>query len=218
MKALRLIIESNYTKTYDQEFDDLNKTHAKLISHYTGYNTDENAYMRDYTGASHGINNFHWKQHKGEEVSPVSKVPYEIRSQYIDSALAKHKTPMKLTVFSGVKGDPREKMNSEGIVHNPAYLSTSLSKRMAKDFGYDGIESGKISGGPEVAIHHVLKIKVPKGHAGAYVDHFSKNGGEKEFILPRGMNLRHIRTQHYENYDENKNYKEIIHEHHMEIV
>jgi len=218
MKALRLIIESNYTKTNDQEFDDLNKTHAKLISHYTGYNADENAYMRDYTGASHGINNFHWKQHKGEEVSLVSKVPYEIRSQYIDSALAKHKTPMKLTVFSGVKGDPREKMNSEGVVHHPAYLSTSLNKRTGKDFGYDGEESGGVSGGTQYGVHHVLKIKVPRGHPGAYVDDFSKNKGEHEFILPRGMNLRHIRTQTFQTHNENQNYTEIIHEHHMEIV
>jgi hypothetical protein len=43
---------------------------------------------------------------------------------------------------------------------------------------------------------HTLKIKVPKNHPGAYVG--GTNIGvesEREFILPRGTNMKHLGTK-----------------------
>jgi hypothetical protein len=104
-------------------------------------------------------------------------------TEVMDSGMERHKTPHKLTVYSGIKYDPGEKMDKNKIVHHPSYLSTSLDKFTAK--GFSNCTTNK----------HVLKIHVPKGHPGAYVDHFSENPGEKEFILPRNTKLKYRGTQ-----------------------
>ena len=76
-------------------------------------------------------------------------------------------------------------MNSEGILHHPAYLSTSLNKSTAKRFSPHDNKNEK----------NVLKIHVPEGSSGSYVGHISFNPKEKEFILPAGTNLKYHHTK-----------------------
>jgi len=206
MKSFKAIVESNYSKNYPSEKNDLTPLRDRLEKHYTGYNQEEQTWLNGYTSSSKTINSHHWKIHKGEEISPTAKEKIEYRTSYIDSALAKHKTPHPLTVFSGMRSDPRERKDEKGIVYHPAYLSTSVNKSIAKDFGRHDDDHGN-------QISHILRIRVPKGHPGAYVDHFSQSAGEHEFLLPRGLKLKHVYTQ------EHKIGKfEKIYEHHMEIV
>ena len=213
MKTLRTIVESDFSKPWNVERNELEHTHGQLAQHYVGYDEYQHNDVREYTGGwSKATNNHLWEKHKGEEPGESADEYYGSKIKTLDSALAKHGAPKKLTVYSGIKYDPRTRMDEKRIVQHPAYLSTSISKGMAKGFGYSRNESSPLS-----ATYHVLKIKVPKGHPGAYVDHFSKNDGEHEFILPRGMKLRYLHTQTHKNPDPN-NCRETIHEHHMEIV
>ena len=58
----------------------------------------------------------------------------DIKTHQFDRMIASNKTPESLHVYSGVPYDPRTKMNSEGIVHHPAYIASSLKKSVAKGF------------------------------------------------------------------------------------
>jgi len=132
----------------------------------------------------------------------------------LDAAINLHKTPHKLAVWSGTGIDPREHMNSEGIVHHPAYLSTSLSPYIAKGFAINSRQY-KLEGNE---LHtHLMKIHVPKGHPGAYVAHL-KNPDEKEFILPRNTKLKHIKTDTEQESFGYGSRKYFTHVHHMKVV
>ena len=118
-------------------------------------------------------------------------------------------------VYSGTRIDPREHMDENKIVNHPAYLSTSLDKQKAYLF------SKKHSSRDENDIihRHMLKIHVPKGSNGMYVENNVGLRGEKELILPRDTKLRHIKTEKKEEtLPEDKNYKTHTHLHHMELV
>jgi len=212
MKPLRTIVESNFTKDWQTEKKDVKHTNDQLSNHYKDFNEYQLHNVINYTGGfSKAINNHLWEKHQGYDPGEGANESYGEMSKQIDSALKNYGAPKKLTVYAGIKYDPRTKMDSNRIVHHPAYLSTSLTKNIAKGFGWNKSESDN-----KQETYHVLKIKVPKGHPGAYVEHFTKNPGEHEFILPRGMKLRHIHTQTHN--IPGGVYNQNVHEHHMEIV
>ena len=142
-------------------------------------------------------------------------------------------------------------MNSEGIMHHPAYLSASIEKNIAINFGYapkyntfketkPTSYSYKQTGNPATEKeywnkpysvskhdpegisefhHHILKIHVPKGSHGGYVNHISRIKDEYEFILPRGANLKHkyetVETHPLPDFPDSKIH---IHTHHMKLM
>lgn len=57
------------------------------------------------------------------------------------------------------------------LVHDKAFMSTSTQR---------DTWSG--------SVHYI--IRVPRGSSGAYVEHISRNAGEREFLLNRGTRLR----------------------------
>lgn len=182
-----------------EEFDPtkVKGLHQKLTNHYHKLNirNEETKAVRQYTDDSTHINQYHWEKHHGtlskdgfihhsEYLDSLTKAnshkELEAKSSLIDNALNYHKTPHELTVYSGVQSDPRNRANN-GMVHHPAYLSTSIRSKTAVGFARsNATEHGM----------HILKIKVPEGHPGAYVAHISHAPQEREFILPRGTNLK----------------------------
>lgn len=213
MKKLEAILETDWKGFKDYvvaqaKTNHLNKT---FETHYSNFNGDERKHLIDYTESSNNLNGYLWDNHPRKDYENSF---HDEKINHLDSAMTRHKTPHKLTVFSGTKFDPRNHMDENKIVHHPAYLSTSLSKKTAASFGttnYHVDENGRVE-----SEKHVLKIHVPKNHPGAYVDHFSDNKGEKEFILPRGTKLKYKYTDTHKIQDEKDNHN--IHEHHMEIV
>ena len=98
-------------------------------------------------------------------------------------------------------------MNSEKIVHHPAYLSASLGYRVARGFSQTG----------EKGDRHVLAINIPKGSHGAYIGEHSFSSDEKEFLLPRGSNLKYNKTE--ESKYEHPSFGMLkVHTHHMDLV
>ena len=186
--------------------------HKKLAEHYNNYSDDHKTILKDYGEESSSMNSTLWSRHHGN--------PYETGENYhkkdfehMDSAMEAHKTPHEMTVHSGTIHDPRKMKNSEGIVHHPAYMSTSLDPHVAHTFAY------------RQATHessndmHTLHINVPAGSKGAYTGHLggTHHISEKEFVLPKGSNLKYHRTDvDYNGYTRNDQTFDVYH-HHMSV-
>jgi len=210
MKSLRQIIEG--WEDRKNHWADKTDFH-KVKESYGRYAPQHEEAIRGFQTYSRELNSYHWDKHQGE-TDPYLKPEHidrlEKQTNDLDTVLQQKKTPKNLTVHSGIGYDPRAKMNSEGIVHHPAYLSTSFDTNTAENFSIRNSEH--IDG---VHHRHVLKINVPKGTPSAM--HFD---GEQELVLPRGTNLRHIKTtkkQGTATHGE-ASYKYINHIHHMEVV
>jgi len=202
MKPLREILSPSQT------MDRANRTHLSILDHYNNYSHEERPHLVSYMGDSRDLNSYHWEKHKNNlgNLDKLSKQIHEEQTQHIDTAIQRHKTPMKLAVWSGTMHDPRRLMNEQGIVHHPAYLSTSLSEEKAKMFAGLHYSDSR----PE---KHLMKIHIPQGHPGAYVGHFMTRPTEREFILPRGTNLKHVKTEVTKDYS-----GDTYHVHHMRVV
>jgi hypothetical protein len=219
------------TEITGQQYQD-NEGHIEL-EHRLGKHyleKDQGDAVMRYKGGSKIVNQTLWHSHKGtltvhdnnDEWQDISKGHIEKdrheRVQkdigQMDANLASHKTPESFHVYSGTPHDPRKIMNSEGIVHHPAYLSTSTRHSVADSFATKRFNDDFHSR----MDNHVMKINVPKDHPGMYVGHNNSMGGEHEFILPRGTNLKHVKTE--TNSRLHGNGVDTVHDHvhHMEIV
>ena len=212
MLTFKNILETNYNKHLIQSRKDIDHLHNKLVDAYPIHSKnskDELNELEGYTDDSARINSYLWEDHKEAR---HFKVSVDKSIQHIDNVLESHKTPHKLSVYSGMKENPKERMNDKGIFHHPAYLSTSIEPKTAVAFSRSKY-TNNLKDNPQ---KHILKIHVPKDHPGAYIDHISSNQGEHEFLLPRGLNLKykgtvkHLIHEHGEDID--------IHEHHMDII
>jgi len=228
MKSFKL-----YLKEWKKEYGDFEisqQEHDNLAPHYN-YNPDSKhikksgaslASLVGYVRSSTGLNRYHWHRYHNPDVEVNHE--WENKTKHIDKLMDTHSTPHSLTVYSGTKIDPREHMDQDKIVHHPAFLSTSLSSNIAGRFAGRNARLEQ----PNIQHEHMLKIHVPEGHSGIYVgsdtfpyqdSDFHENAKEeKEFILPRGIKLRHIKTEESEDpsFHGSNHYKYYLH--HMEIV
>jgi len=150
----------------------------ELVGHYrqhTALNMPEAKAIAKYTFTS-GIN-----QHllantvDSEHAETVS---------HLDTAISRGKTPADLVVYSGTSSRHSNLLRHNDKVYHPAFLSSSLSLRLATGFAQS-------RGGDVVALH------IPKNHAGLYVPEYSSIPAEREFILPRKLtlNIDHSKRQ-----------------------
>lgn len=206
MKQLSQILETNWKMSNDK--GNIKPLEDKLKNHYKDYDEYDEGAIHDYTRSSEKTNKYLWNKHQD---GSIKNVDHENMVKDLDNAVDKHRTPHKLSVYSGMKYDPRVKLNEKNELNHPAFLSTSLSQDEAHFFS-DPVNN-KNNGDSE---KHILKINVPKNHPGAYVDHLSENKGEKEFILPRNTKLKYKGTVIHKKDDTNRDYD--IHEHNMDII
>lgn len=155
-----------------------------LEKHYSKFTSDDIKHIKKYTSNSRSLNTALLKS--GSKKLGNSNL--ENHKKGMDAVVKRHAAPKKLTVYTGVgKNHPLEKhLNSDKHFHvrHNAFTSASTSKNVAEDFvGYKAAKKNLYH-------THMLKINVPKGHPGAYVDHHSLHDGEREFILPRGTKLK----------------------------
>lgn len=106
----------------------------------------------------------------------------------LDSFIDNHpRTSHDMVVYHGThRWNPGKESakHPEGHIHLPAYTSTSIDKHKANAFAA-GHTHFKTDAG-----HHILEIHLPKGHKGVYLGSHSIHDDEKEFLLPRGTNLK----------------------------
>ncbi len=102
-----------------------------------------------------------------------------------NGGLRQFKLASPLTVFRGTSIEGvKHSLDTQGIevgsqYLDPAYSSTTLKKATAIQFSK----------------HVILKINIPEGYHGAYVDPISKNKGEKEYLLDAGTRMIVTRLQ-----------------------
>ena len=212
MKSFKLILEEagDYPKTVAAVHKNLSQHYHFLDKHHENHEEHREA-INNYTDDSTDLNEHLWETHKGARMKggpAYSELDKE--TKHMDAALNHHKTPHPITVYSGTKMDPTLHADPvSGIVNHPAYLSTSLDKNIAKGFARSHADSSD---------NHILKIDIPKGHKGAYVAHIGGMSKEKEFILPRGLNMRIKSTSKRSEINKITKRKETYHIHHMSIV
>lgn len=211
----------------ESSYEEMHELHEHLLNHYKPHELpkkDINV-LKEYTGhGSEAINSELWENHQHNERWKNDKTFKKIDTdnpqiKKLDKIISDHKAPKTFHVYSSTRHDPEKLKNSEGIVHHPAFLSTSISKGVATS---RDVNAKRESNGDEHL--HVIHMDVPEGHPGIYVAHksTSKYHGEKEFILPRGLNLRHIKTtttkqKGYDSWNDRTNTVH-THLHQMEIV
>jgi hypothetical protein len=213
MKTLREITNPNLNKDEDIYSTD------ELLRNSHHYGGNDHDILKRYTGSlSKYVNTDLWNAHKKETDPKLGRFSSEIGQ--LDKAISAKKAPRNITVYSGVKVDPRKMMNKNKVVHLPGYTSTSYGKHIAEGFGYDDEQK---SGNPDVHIH-VIRTVIPEGHSAAGIEHISLNTGEHEIVLPRGLYMKHIKTvRHVKTVkgfpiDNIPDRKEYTHIHHMKIV
>lgn len=194
---------SAFFKKHDKEGQQ--EVHEALTSHYSKFSDNDIHAIGEYTQSSFALNRHLHANAMGEKpVKSRSGSYHDLHEKQLTAALHRHKTPEALTVYSGVHHSPEhlikhqggDKNKTGGIAKTSHFTSASLSARTAAGFSQEDSDSihnkkyGKTAYGNPT---HMLKIHVPKGHPGAYVDHHSSHFGEREFILPHGtkMHIHH---------------------------
>lgn len=181
----------------------------ELTQHYNSYKKHQLHGISNYVSSSAFHNAAHWNhykfgdkyKHTGDPDAPTAR-EFHRDTKNVDSALNQHKTPHAFHVYSAIRHHPGTKqyLTPEGglekhgtVVHHPAYMSTTTNKHVAHDIGYHYQQheatNRRLNHNKTGTVGHVLKIHVPEGHPGAYVEHH-EHSGQNEFILPRGTNLR----------------------------
>ena len=177
----------------------LKPLHDELVKHYK-FEPTHGAAIHEYTKGSRRINNHLYEMekkslgmpHDKNSVSDTYKKSVDHTLSKLKEALSVHKAKKDMHVFSGVPIDPRkyfDKSGSHTTVRMPAFTSTSLKQSIAENFTTNTSHNLK-KGTMKKSEYHVLRIKVPKGSHGAYVEHHSFFNNEHEFILHPGSHIK----------------------------
>ena len=172
---------------HKKKFEEIDKEDSTLQSHHN-YSTQQHDAIIRYSGPSYiKINR---ELYNGSPISKENKGTHKL----LREAISQNKTPMDLTVHTGVKKSPEhhENPDSDHIkVHLPAFTSTSLDFHTAKGFS-KGDEDSKHKRGTE-PYKHVVSIKVPKGSHAAYLQGKSMMN-EHELLLHPGAKIHIHKT------------------------
>ena len=159
---------------------------------------DELSALREYSDESYDINNMQHERKKGVDTSDDEYDLQNELSKHIDSALDKHKTNAKMTVYTGIGYSPAKhfkraangKLQKKVVVHHPSYISTSSKPSEAHFFSDEDSHKNDAEFGIEPGEHrHMLKISVPAGSNFTSLKSISKSPDEDEFLGHRGHNF-----------------------------
>lgn len=176
-------------KPKDDDFDELNHKH---LSQQT-FPEDEQQHLSQYQENSHPLNVSLFAHHHTNIPHPTQATfqdsygdKHDFNLDVLDKATTRHNIGKHMTVFSGVRRDPRETMSKSGHVHLPAYSSTTPFFDSANEFAIPRSSTS--------STRHMLQIKLHPEDKGAYIGHDSDDsdyyGAEKELLLPRGITLK----------------------------
>lgn len=112
----------------------------------------------------------------------------------LDAAIEKSTIPNDIVAYRGLWLDGKEqsqkfveKFVPGAILSDPGFMSTSINREIASDFGGEKLGSGI-----------VIEIKVPKGSKGAYMDVLPENAKhfkQNELLLPRGAKFKVVSVE-----------------------
>lgn len=179
----------NYTKQFMPDIEQ----HQNFMTDYYKpeyYDENELSAVEQYTGTDYmDINQKLYELPTGikaDQIQPEydgDPIPQQVAA--LDSALNKLKTKNEFLVYVGLGTE---------------YDITNFTP--GKSFKFKGFRSTTIN--PNIALNYnsrvnktasrqqtvMLQIKVPKGSKGMFVEDYSANPGESEFLLPRGSKVK----------------------------
>lgn len=148
-----------------------------ILNHYTANSYNLNTTLMDYDRNRKKPPNFIRTNNNND-----SKI--DIRD--LDRLIKHHSLPEDMTVYSGIHFHPLQHKGK--ISRLPAYLSTSLSPHVAKDFGIHTYYLDKDM--DQHFVKNILRIHLTKGFPHLFTDPASNSPGQGELILPRNMKLQ----------------------------
>jgi hypothetical protein len=179
----------NYVK---QQMPDLENIHNAMANYYAAdnYTPEELQAIQEYTGTDYfDINEKLYSlptDTKADQIQPEydgDPIPDQVKN--LDNALNKMKAPYDILVYVGLGTEyditnfvPGKSFKFKG------YRSTTLNPNIALNY------NSRVN---KTAIRQqtvMLQIKVKKGSKGMFVDDFSANSGESEYLLSRGSKIK----------------------------
>lgn len=186
--------------------DDVDAQHKRLMEHGPKWTNNEPYHDDDthlkhiaaYTAASHGVNHALIKEHSKHPRTEHTEAQLK-RAEHLSAAIQHHGTglPEEVHTYSGVSLDHAEHLKKAakvgGVVHTPAFTSTSIDPDRAQGFSAVKNNGGEVSAGRfrGSADRHILHFKLPKGYKkGVYVGHVSHASSERELLLDKGQHWK----------------------------
>lgn len=183
----------------------------KLLNNTDTANIDYQNIIKHYTTNSFNLNNTLIEYHRNNKKPPNiirsnDNINSDIDIRKLDTLINRHSLPEDMTVYSGIHFHPLQHIGK--IARLPAYLSTSLSPHVSKDFGLYSDYFDKE--GNKQFVKNILRIHLPKGSPHLFTDPASIIPGQGELILPRNIKMQlgqqptHIITGIFNNHFSNK--------------
>lgn len=162
-KDLTHMSMKDFEKWYDKHGTVLTDAEKAASAHYGGNGYSRmNRHLRDPKNGLEGV-----RPIQKEELAHIAE---------LDKVIAKEKASTDMLVYRGSKTDITSGLKSGDILHDKAYLSTSVDEKAARE----GFTTSK---------GNIFHIEVPKGHTIAPVNTGLPEG---ELLLPRGSKLQII--------------------------
>ena len=182
----------DYGSFVKQQLPQIEQVHTYLSSYYKpeSYSEDELDAIQEYTGVGYfDINEKLYSLPTGIKANKIQpefdgdEIPAHVAS--LDTALNKTKCPIETLVYVGLGTDyditnfiPGKSFAFKG------YRSTTLNPNIALNY------NSRVNKTAQRQQTVMLQIRVKKGSKGMFVDDFSANPGESEYLLPRGSKVK----------------------------
>lgn len=198
----KLKFSYRYLKNYHENLPDEEKytfLHRELHDNQKMLTPEQSDAILNYTKSSTDINSSLIKNHKKDTPIP-DNLTDDIN--HLDNLTKNHELHRPITTYSGLGFDPRNHINEKGIMYSPAFMSSSINPVTADSFAKALDEKGTRKYDIEGSYRHMVKIRHNKGDPGYYLGDHSKLDHEKEFLIPRGVDIHFeqnpekIETQH----------------------
>lgn len=173
---------------------ELEDTLGKHYGNFPKERSDELQSISNYTGSAHYQINKHLLGF--ESYSNIGE-NYRRDIDNLKTTMGRYTTPRSFKVMTGVKIDPSTLPTFANTIHfvNPAFTSTSVRYNVAYSFarrkpildkdGYEihSIPHRRATYYNEASQRHILHLTIPEGAHGMYVQPYTQNTGEYEFLM-----------------------------------
>lgn len=153
---------------------------TKNLARGTKFTPEEKSAVRDYTEYSKDINYMLIKR------NGVPHPNHQNSVDKLDSAINSNKIKKDMVVYSGVKFNPNDIKDENGMIRSPAYISATHNKSLALDYV------------PTQRRSHLLAIHLKAGHPAAHISKVSVWPHEGETLIGRNSTFRHIGKKRYD--------------------
>jgi hypothetical protein len=190
MKTLKEIIQEDAHDDRMAEQNARKDSENRLLGRLSSYYSTGGEHLTDYTRYSGKVNGHLWNKHKNPETPEDESINEHVAK--LDKTLGAYKAPEDMTVWSKSIHDPREHINKDGVMHHPAYFSTSVRKSVVEG-QYNN--RNVVTDEKGIKHHHLYEVHVSRGTGGVLIpDRTNVDKNAKEYLMPRGINMKYEGT------------------------